>query len=96
MLTDTSAASPTPREPFAVDATEAARLCGVSRAHWWKLDSSGRCPAPIRLGRRCLWRVDELRAWMAAGCPPRDRWKTERWRREKVAELENLKQKTAG
>jgi predicted DNA-binding transcriptional regulator AlpA len=46
-------------EPLAVDAAGAARICGLSRAMWWKLDSSGRCPAPVRLGRRCLWRVDE-------------------------------------
>ena len=83
-------------EPFAVDAIGAARLCGVSRAMWWKLDSSGRCPAAIRLGRRCLWKVDELREWLAAGCPPRDRWKAERWRKERRAALDTLKAKING
>lgn len=83
-------------QPLAVDAIEAAHLCGVSPNHWWKLHNSGRCPAPIRLGRRCLWRVAELREWMAAGCPPRDRWKAERWRKEKNAELKTINKKTAG
>jgi predicted DNA-binding transcriptional regulator AlpA len=83
-------------ETLAVDAAGAARMCGVSRAMWWKLHSSGRCPAPIRLGRRCLWRVDELRQWLADGCPPRDRWKAERWRKEQTTELEALKARTVG
>ena len=57
-----------------VDSTEAARLCGISRTMWWSLHSSGRVPAPVRLGRRTLWSVDELRGWIAAGCPARERW----------------------
>lgn len=82
---------PTPApEALAVDAKQAARLCGVSRALWWKLDSSGRCPSPIRLGRRCVWPVDVLRAWLAAGCPPRDKARAERWRKAKAAELAAL------
>lgn len=60
--------------PLAIPADEAARLCGVSRGFWWKLHSSGRCPLPVRLGRKTLWRVEELKAWLAAGCPERLKW----------------------
>ena len=60
--------------PLLLDARAAARLCGVGRSLWLQLASSGRCPAPIRLGRRTLWRAGELAAWTAAGCPGRDRW----------------------
>jgi predicted DNA-binding transcriptional regulator AlpA len=60
--------------PLLVDAREAAALCGVSRAHWLALNSSGRVPMPVRLGRRVLWPVAELTAWIEAGCPARDRW----------------------
>ena len=67
---------------LAVEATQAARLCGVSRATWYSLRKAGRVPKPIRLGRRVLWRIEELREWMAAGCPPMSRWeavKNGRW-----------------
>ena len=45
-----------------VSANQAAELCGVARATWWKLHSSGRCPLPVRVGGRTLWRVTKLRA----------------------------------
>ncbi len=60
--------------PLAVDAANAARLCGVSPAHWYTLLAGGRCPPGIRLGRRVVWPVDDLRAWLAAGAPAADRW----------------------
>ena len=69
-------------KPFSVEASWAARLCGVSRATWYSLRKAGRIPKPVRLGRRVLWRVEELREWMAAGCPPLSRWevmKKGRW-----------------
>ena len=36
---------------------------------------TGRMPAPIRIGRAVRWGYDELRAWVAAGCPQKDLWK---------------------
>lgn len=57
-----------------LNAAQAAAVCGVSRSFWWLLHSSGRCPLPVFLGRRRLWRADELADWCAAGCPPRTRW----------------------
>ena len=64
----------TAHAPLAVDARDAARLCGVSTAHWYGLLSTGRAPAGIRLGRRVVWTVADLAAWLAAGAPSRDRW----------------------
>jgi predicted DNA-binding transcriptional regulator AlpA len=60
--------------PFAVEAREAARICGISRTSWYGLRAGGAIPAPIRLGRRVLWRVDELRRWLDAGCPNQRKW----------------------
>ena len=57
-----------------IDSTEAARMCGISRTMWWSLHSAGKVPVPVRLGRRTLWRSDELCRWTAGGCPPRERW----------------------
>lgn len=60
--------------PLAVDAATAARMCGVSPAHWYALLAAGRAPPGIRLGRSRRWTVAELSAWLAAGAPTADRW----------------------
>jgi predicted DNA-binding transcriptional regulator AlpA len=61
--------------PAAVDPRGAGQFCGVSRSQWWKLHSSGKVPLPVYLGSKApRWRIDELRAWLAAGCPCRQEW----------------------
>ena len=57
-----------------VSARRAATLCGKSLRTWRTWDAAGWVPRPVRIGRSTLWRVDELRAWVAAGCPRRERW----------------------
>lgn len=58
-----------------LDAKDAARLLGVSRSHFYGLDSSGRLgPMPVKLGKSARWRRDELERWVASDCPPRERW----------------------
>lgn len=69
MSTDT-----TQLEPALVSAKDAAKLCGVGDRMWRTMNRDGRIPEPVRLGRRVLWRVEELRDWARAGCPPRRRW----------------------
>ena len=62
-------------ENLLLSADEAAALCGVGRSHWYSMHSSGQLgPLPVRLGRRTLWRREELAAWVKAGCPGRTRW----------------------
>lgn len=65
---------------LALDARAAARAVGVSRAHWLRLVSTGRAPQGIRLGRARRWAIEDLRAWVAADCPPADRWEAQRGR----------------
>jgi predicted DNA-binding transcriptional regulator AlpA len=36
--------------------------------------AAGRLPAPVYVGGSRRWRREEIEAWVAAGCPPRDRW----------------------
>lgn len=55
-------------------AREACRLCGKSLRTWRMWDAAGWIPRPLRIGRSALWRVDELRAWVTAGCPRRVVW----------------------
>lgn len=61
-------------EPLLVSALAAAEMCGKTLRTWRTWDSAGAIPRPMRIGRSRLWRVAELRAWGAAGCPPRDVW----------------------
>jgi predicted DNA-binding transcriptional regulator AlpA len=65
---------PAALDPLLIPDTAAARLAGVSRATWWRLHAAGRTPAPVRLGRKVLWRRAELAAWIGAGCPDRRGW----------------------
>jgi predicted DNA-binding transcriptional regulator AlpA len=65
-------------QPLQVSAKVAAPLAGVSVATWWRLHAAGKVPAPAKLGGRTLWRVDELREWVAAGCPARAVWDAQR------------------
>ncbi len=60
--------------PLVIRDSEAAKMLGISRGAFRKLNDSGKVPAPVRLGRRVLWRVAELEAWLESGCPPRHRW----------------------
>lgn len=60
-----------PDRAIAVDAEDAAALFGVSTRHFRRLVSCERAPRPIQLGAATRWRVDDLRAWAAGGCPDR-------------------------
>jgi predicted DNA-binding transcriptional regulator AlpA len=64
-----------------VGADVAGPMCGRSEASWWRDLAAKRIPAPIKLGGRTLWRVQELRDWVDAGCPDRRTW--EALRRQK-------------
>jgi prophage regulatory protein len=66
--------NPSPGEML-LDVSAVAAMLSVSVNTVWTMDSTGRLPSPIRLGRRCTrWRRGEIGAWVKAGCPPRDRW----------------------
>ena len=70
--------APAGLQRLALSADEVAEILGISRAHVWKLASSGRLPRPVRLGRAVRWDRKTLEAWLAAGAPPRDRWESMR------------------
>lgn len=66
--------TPATMPPLAVPAEAAARLCGCRRGKWYALHAQGLVPNPVHVGKRPLWRVAELDAWMQAGCPNREDW----------------------
>ena len=65
-------------EQMLLSVPEVAALVGASKAHVWRLNSSGRFgPALLHLGRLRKVRRVEVIAWINAGCPPRARWEWE-------------------
>lgn len=60
--------------PLVADARRLAAMLGVGLRTVRTWDAAGRLPAPVRIGGRVVWRVDELRDWLDAGAPNRDRW----------------------
>ena len=63
-----------PSNPLAMSATDLAEQLGVSLRHLRRLDSAGKLPKPIRLGRSVRWQVAEIENWLDAGAPDRQRW----------------------
>jgi excisionase family DNA binding protein len=61
-------------EQLALSAEQVARVLGISRAHVFRLASSGRLPRSIRLGRAVRWDRRTIERWLDAGAPPRDLW----------------------
>ena len=59
-------------------ANEAAALCHTSSRTWRTWNTTGKIPRPIRIGHRTFWRPEELRDWVAAGCPDRETWEAMR------------------
>lgn len=61
---------------IAVDAGRLAELLDLSVRTIRRLDSSGKLPRPVRIGGAVRWRMDEIDAWLAAGCPDRKQWES--------------------
>jgi predicted DNA-binding transcriptional regulator AlpA len=55
-------------------AVEAAAMFHKTVRTWRIWDSSGKIPSPIRIMRSTYWRQEELKEWVAAGCPDRESW----------------------
>jgi prophage regulatory protein len=58
-------------EPLLVPADQAAQLCGISEATWYRLKAADKLPVPVKLGGRVLWRVEDVKLFVALGCPDR-------------------------
>lgn len=63
-----------PQAPLLVDAKGLAAMLGIGRSHVHELRLSGRLPEPVYLGRSVRWSAEELRRWIDAGCPAKERW----------------------
>jgi prophage regulatory protein len=64
--------------PLVVDAKGLAALLSMGVRTIRTHDAAGKLPAPVRIGGRVVWRVDEIRAWLEAGAPDRETWAARR------------------
>lgn len=60
--------------PLVADAAALAELLSSSVRSIRTWDAAGKLPAPIRIGGRVVWRLEEIRRWLDAGAPCRDEW----------------------
>jgi excisionase family DNA binding protein len=51
------------------DVNVVAQKLSCSPRHTYRLADSGKMPLPRRLGALVRWDLDEIDAWIAAGCP---------------------------
>ena len=65
-------------EPALLRARDAAQLCGIGLATWWRWDAAGKMPRGFKIGGARLWSRAELLAWIDAGCPGRSEWQARR------------------
>lgn len=68
-------------EPWLLSVADVARLLNISKGALQKLRRQARVPAPVEMGRRVLWRREELEAWVRTGCPTREAWESRRRQR---------------
>lgn len=61
-------------QSLAVDAAELAKLLSVSVRHVRRMDSAGKLPEPIHIGRCVRWKLSEIGSWCDAGTPDRKKW----------------------
>jgi len=64
-----------PEDRWLLSAEDLADRFGVAPSTIRRQTAAGKFPQPVRVGRRILWRSDEVRAWIREGCPPRSRWR---------------------
>jgi len=58
-----------------INAAEVARMLGIGLSCLYSMDRSGELgPMGLHLRRRRLWPVEEVQAWVRAGCPRREVW----------------------
>lgn len=57
-------------EAVLITADQLAVWLQVSKRSLWRLRSAGQLPAPVKLRSAVRWRLSDIEAWLAQGCPP--------------------------
>jgi predicted DNA-binding transcriptional regulator AlpA len=73
-IADNSEHTAWPGSPALLSAERSSMLAGVSVRTWSRLNSAGKIPSAVRVGKAKRWRAQELKDWIESGCPDRARW----------------------
>lgn len=65
----TSPTPPNDEEPLLVPVRTVAKLLQVSTRTVWRMLSAGELIKPRRIGTIVRWHLNELKGWIADGCP---------------------------
>ena len=58
-------------QPLLVDVKALARMLSTSVRSVWRMNSGGKVPRSVRVGRSVRWNVATIREWIDLGCPDR-------------------------
>ncbi len=61
-------------ETLLVDASQAAKILGISTSSWYRLIAYKGAPTKLRVCRMARWRRQEVVDWVAAGMPVAKVW----------------------
>ena len=60
--------------PLVVGARELAALLRVGLRTVRSMDAAGSLPKPVKIGHSVRWSLEDIKCWLAAGCPRRAEW----------------------
>ncbi|MBX3412617.1 MAG: helix-turn-helix domain-containing protein [Pirellulales bacterium] len=63
-----------PQASLLISPDDLATILKVSKRTLWRLLSGAKLPRPIHVGRSPRWRLEEINAWIEAGCPDLESW----------------------
>lgn len=69
-----NASEKTVPEPLLVGVKDVCSLLGLSRSALYDGLACGRIPSGVKIGRRTLWSLEEMREWVRVGCPSVALW----------------------
>lgn len=67
-------APPSIPHPLCIDRLGLARMLGISERQVSRLSDAGKLPQALSLGGCKRWSIEEIEAWVRAGCPRRAQW----------------------
>lgn len=64
-----------------INSNALSKLLNLSQRTIYVMEKEGRMPVAIRVGKAVRWGLDEIKAWIDAGCPERSSWQ---WPRNQI------------
>ncbi len=69
----------TPSEPQQlVTPADLGAMIRIGRSKLYDMKASGQLPRPVKIGRCVRWRLSDINAWIATGCPSGERFEAMR------------------